>query len=350
MSEARDPSAEEPTRGNSRFPDPFAPASAAEDGGDTRRTARPTGTAASPATGSPEPATHEDGGTPGGPTTAPGDQDLPWKATAERRDLWGPVEKPLQGKVRSPASTDLTADPGSKAVGRPRFGLATRLGAPVVLGALAALATLIVVLGTGVAGPLIALLAAAGVGVLALGGIGLAVNAPRRAPTDRPVLDASVPEGTRAVLERVLEADAATRARLAEERPRATVPAATEVLDDLEELLTRMDALVGAEQLQSLRPSAGEVTMLEGMATRYVPELMDAASDTLGFLQTFAGSAREEALANLESIDRQLNVLAEGVEQIESDIVGGVSRSLEVHSEFLRSRFADQHLNPIIDV
>ena len=90
--------------------------------------------------------------------------------------------------------------------------------------------------------------------------------------------------------------------------------------------------------------------MLEGMATRYVPELVDAASDTLGFLQTFEGSARQEALDNLGSIDRQLNVLAEGVEQIERDIVGGVSRSLEVHSEFLRTRFADQHLNPIIDV
>ena len=152
------------------------------------------------------------------------------------------------------------------------------------------------------------------------------------------------------MLTRILEADATTRERITQLRPQAFVLAATEVLDDVQSLITRIDALVGSEQLQSLRPSAGEVTMLEGMATRYVPELVDAASDTLGFLQTFEGSAREEALENLESIDRQLHVLAEGVEQIESDIVGGVSRSLEVHSEFLRTRFADQHLNPIIDV
>ena len=298
MSAERDPSAEEPTSGNSRFPDPFAP--------------------------------------------SPGDQDLPWKATAERRDLWGPVQEPLEGTVRSPAS---------RAVGRPRRPPLVRFGAPVVLGGLAALAAAIVVLGTGLGGPLLALAAAAGLGAVTLGGVGIAVNAPRRGPGERPVLVASVPDGTRAVLERILEADATTRERVARLRPGArSTPSAALVLDDVESLLTRIDALVAAEQVQTLRPSAPEVTMLEGIAARYVPELVDAASDTIGFLQTFAGTARQEALTNLESVHRQLGVLGEGVEQIESDVVGGVSRSLEVHSEFLRTRFADQHVNPIIDV
>ena len=308
MSAGHDPSAERPHDGNGRFPDPFAPSST------------------SPST---EPRT------PG-----PGDQDLPWKATAERRDLWGPVQTPLEGKVHSPAARD---------VGRPRRSPLVRVGAPVLLGGLAAIATVVVGLGTALAGPLLVLGAAAGVGALTLGGSALVLNAPRRAP-EPALLGETVPEGTRAVLERILEADATTRARVTRLRPQAVAPAATEVLDDVESLLTRIDALVGSEQLQSLRPSSGEVTMLEGMASRYVPELIDAASDTLGFLQTFEGSARQEALDNLGSIDRQLNVLAEGVEQIERDIVGGVSRSLEVHSEFLRTRFADQHLNPIIDV
>ena len=308
VSAGHDPSAERPHDGNGRFPDPFAPAS-------------------------PSPST-------GPRTPAPGDQDLPWKATAERRDLWGPVQKPLEGKVHSPAS---------RGVGRPRRSPLVRVGAPVLLGGLAAIATVVVGLGTALAGPLLVLGAAAGVGALTLGGSALVLNAPRRAP-EPALLGETVPEGTRAVLERILEADATTRARVTRLRPQAVVPAATEVLDDVESLLTRIDALVGSEQLQSLRPSSGEVTMLEGMASRYVPELIDAASDTLGFLQTFEGSARQEALDNLGSIDRQLNVLAEGVEQIERDIVGGVSRSLEVHSEFLRTRFADQHLNPIIDV
>ena len=301
MSAGHDPSAERPHDGNGRFPDPFAPSST------------------SPST---EPRT------PG-----PGDQDLPWKATAERRDLWGPVQKPLEGKVHSPAS---------RGVGRPRRS--------VLLGGLAAIATVVVGLGTALAGPLLVLGAAAGVGALTLGGSALVLNAPRRAP-EPALLGETVPEGTRAVLERILEADATTRERVARLRPGArSTPSAALVLDDVESLLTRIDALVAAEQVQTLRPSAPEVTMLEGMASRYVPELIDAASDTLGFLQTFEGSARQEALDNLGSIDRQLNVLAEGVEQIERDIVGGVSRSLEVHSEFLRTRFADQHLNPIIDV
>ena len=310
MSAGHDPSAERPASGNSRFPDPFAPVS-----GDPEADAEL--------------------------AFAPGDQDLPWKATAERRDLWGPLEKPLEGKIHSPASKD---------VSRPRRSPLVRFGAPVLLGGLAAVATVAVGLGAALAGPLLVLAAAAGIGAVTLGGSALVLNAPRRGPGEVPVLGASVPESTRAVLTRILEADATTRERITQLRPQAFVPAATEVLDDVQSLITRIDALVGSEQLQSLRPSAGEVTMLEGMATRYVPELVDAASDTLGFLQTFEGSAREEALENLESIDRQLHVLAEGVEQIESDIVGGVSRSLEVHSEFLRTRFADQRLNPLIDI
>ena len=327
MSEERDPSAERPSSGttssgtnsgNSRFPDPFAPASGHRD-----------------------PHRAADRAADETLAFAPGDQDLPWKATAERRNLWGPLEKPLEGKVHSPAS---------KAVGRPRRSPLVRFGAPLLLGGLAAIATVVLGLGTAVAGPLLVLAAAAGIGVVTLGGSALVLNAPRRSEDERPVLDASVTGSTRTVLERILAADAETRERSAQLRPRATVPGATHVLDDVDSLVTRIDALVGSEQLQALRPSAAEVTMLEGIACRYVPELVDAASDTLGFLQTFAGSARQEALDNLESIDQQLGVLAEGVEQIEGDIVGGVSRSLEVHSEFLRTRFADQHLNPIIDV
>ncbi|ASK65876.1 hypothetical protein CFK39_08590 [Brachybacterium avium] len=321
MSAEQGPSAEPPTSGNNRFPDPFAPAPPV-----------PTGSRGSTDASAPA----------GSDARTPGDRDLPWKATAERRDLWGPIEKPLQGTVHSPAS---------KAVGRPRRSPLVRFGAPVLLGGLAAVLTLVVGLGAGLAGPLLALAAAAGIGVVTLGGSGALLNAPRRDQEERPVLDASVPDSTRAVLTRILDADAATREELSVLRPQASsTPSAATVLDDVDGLVTRIDALVATEQLQSLRPSTGEVTMLEGIACRYVPDLVEAASDTIGFLQTFEGSARQEALENLESIGRQLSVLAEGVEQIETDLVGGVSRSLEVHAEFLRARFADQHLNPIIDV
>ncbi|MFL0458200.1 hypothetical protein ACH0CV_12765 [Brachybacterium paraconglomeratum] len=323
MSAGETPSAEQPSSGSSRFPDPFAPDSPP------------------PQAHQPEPPAQRPTPSADGPSAAPGAQDLPWKATAERRDLWGPKQTALEGTVRGPASREVSA---------PRPSWLVRLGAPVVLGGLAGLATLLVVLGTGLGGPVLALGAAVGVGAVALGGVGVAVNRPRSGSAERPVIDASVAGGTRAVLERILEADASTRDRVAQLRPQASAAPATQVLDDVDSLLTRIDALVGAEHLQEMRPSAGEVTMLEGIATRYVPDLVDAAAEIIGFLRTFAGSAREEALANLASIDRQLDVLGEGVERIESDLVGGVSRSLEVHSEFLRQRFADQHLDPIIDV
>src|SRR5699024_4191095 len=92
-----------------------------------------------------------------------------------------------------------------------------------------------------------------------------------------PVLDASVPDGTRAVLERILEADATTRVRVARLRPGArSSPSAALVLDDVESLLTRIDALVAAEQVQTLRPSAPEVTMLEGIAAPPLRALLSA--------------------------------------------------------------------------
>ena len=160
MSAGDDPSAEPPTSGTNRFPDPFAPAPA-------------------PRSDSP------DSSSSGTPSVAPGDQDLPWKATAERRDLWGPIEKPLQGTVHTPAS---------RAVGPARRSPLVRFGAPVVLGGLAALAALAVMLGTGLGGPVLALAAAAGVGVVTLGGVGAAANRPLPAATARPVLDASVPD------------------------------------------------------------------------------------------------------------------------------------------------------------
>ena len=90
--------------------------------------------------------------------------------------------------------------------------------------------------------------------------------------------------------------------------------------------------------------------MLEGMADRYIPDLLDALDENLGFLSSFEGGARETAVANLESIDQQLEVLGEGIERIEADVVSGVSRSLEVHSEFLKTRFSAQRVNPLIDL
>ena len=273
---------------------------------------------------------------------APGDRDLPWKATAERRDLWGPADRPLEGKVHSPPTT--------ASVGRPRRRPLVSFGVPVLVGGLVGVGALVLGLGAALAAPLLVAGGALGVGVLAAGGSGLLLRATRPTPSSLLEADVDIAEPTQQMLEKILQATTETRTRTATLRTAASEPAAGLALEHVDALLRRIDALVGSETIQSLRPYAGEVTMLEGMATRYLPELVDATEDTVGFLATFRGSARQEALDNLTSIDDQLTVLGEGLERIEHDVVAGVSRSLEVHSEFLRTRFADQHLSPLIDI
>ncbi|HLS73548.1 MAG TPA: hypothetical protein VK046_07250 [Actinomycetaceae bacterium] len=241
------------------------------------------------------------------------------------------------------------APPTTASVGRPRSPVVS-FGLPILVGGLVGVGALVLGLGAALAAPLLVAGGALGAGVLAAGGSGLVLRATRPAPPALLAADADIAESTQQMLENVLQATAATRTRTARLRTRASEPAAALALEHVESLLLRIDALVGSEAIQSLRPYAGEVTMLEGMATRYLPELVDAAEDTIGFLATFRGSARQEALDNLTGIDDQLTVLGEGLERIEHDVVAGVSRSLEVHSEFLRSRFADQHLSPMIDI
>ena len=276
-------------------------------------------------------------------TPAPGYRDLPWKATAQRRDLWGPIKKPLEGTVHAPAST--------RAVGRPRRrSPLVSIGVPLLVGGLVGVGTLALGLGAALAAPLIVAGGALGIGVLAAGGSGLVVRATRPQQSRLLPAETEISEATREVLETILRSTTQTATRTGQLRRTASEPAAGLALERVDSLLRRIEALAGSEQIRSQRPSSGELTMLEGMATRYLPELVDASEETIGFLATFEGSARQEALDNLESIDGQLTVLGEGLERIERDIVGGVSRSLEVHAEFLRTRFADQHLNPLIDV
>src|SRR5690625_1153680 len=276
------------------------------------------------------------------PPVAPGHRDLPWKATAERRSLWGPTQRPLGAKVHSPANT--------ASIGRPRRRPLVTFGVPVLVGGLIGIGALALGLGAALAAPLIVAGGALGIGVLAAGGSGLVVRATRPQQSRLLPAETEISEATREVLETILRSTTRTATRTGQLRRTASEPAAGLALEHADSLLRRIEALVGSEQIRSQRPSSGELTMLEGMATRYLPELVDASEETIGFLATFEGSARQEALDNLESIDGQLTVLGEGLERIERDIVGGVSRSLEMHAEFLRTRFADQHLNPLIDV
>src|SRR5690625_3814775 len=95
------------------------------------------------------------------PPVAPGHRDLPWKATAERRDLWGPTQRPLEGKVHSPANT--------ASIGRPRRRPLVTFGVPVLVGGLIGIGALVLGLGAALAAPLLVAGGAVGAGGLEAG-------------------------------------------------------------------------------------------------------------------------------------------------------------------------------------
>lgn len=299
MSKRKHPAPQQPGYGESRFPDPFAP----------------------------------------------GHRNPPGNAPAGRPDQWNPPQRPLEGTVL-PAR--------SRGVAMPRRrGRWLTVGVPATLGGALGFSTFMVfgvssLIGGG--GLLTPLLAGLAIAAVAGGGTGLLLRNRKPKPVRLVAPDAQMPEGTRTLLEKSVKATTQQRRRLVKVRRRAAGPAAKPVFRRADALLQRINALLGSGSLQSRRPSDGDVMMLEGMATRYIPDLVDALEETVGFLASFEGDGRNKSLANLESIDQQLKVLAEGIERIESDVADGVSRSLEVHSEFLKVRFADQHLNPIIDI
>lgn len=234
-----------------------------------------------------------------------------------------------------------------------RRGRWLTVGVPAFLGVSLGFSTFIVfgvssLIGGG--GLLTPLLAGLAIAAVAGGGTGFLLRNRAPKPARLAAPDAQMPDGTRTLLEKSVKATTQQRRRLVKVRRRGAGPAAKPVFRRADGLLQRIDALLGSGSLQSRRPSDGDVMMLEGMATRYIPDLVDALEETVGFLASFEGDGRDKSLANLQSIDRQLEVLCEGIARIESDVADGVTRSLDVHSEFLKVRFADQRLNPIIDI
>lgn len=261
---------------------------------------------------------------------------------AGHRPAWGPPGDPLVGTVHAPLSTAV-------AVPRRRGRWLTTV-VPTVLGGTFGISSFMV-LGVssliGGAGLLAPLLAGLGVGVVVGGGTAFLL----RNRTQKPVrLGATeLPAGTRAALEKIVHSTKHQRRSLTRMRRAKPGPAVRPVLNRAELLLQRINALVGSAALQSRRASDDDVLMLEGMAARYVPELVRALEDTAGFLSPVTGEAREKALTNLQSIDQQLAALGEELDRIEHDLVAGVTRSLDVHFEFLRRRLPDQAADPFED-
>ncbi|WP_232820397.1 hypothetical protein [Brachybacterium sp. YJGR34] len=272
---------------------------------------------------------------PGGPP--------PWRAPSAQRPSWGPRHDPLEGTVHAPRSTQVTTPR--------RRGRFLTVWVPSILGGGLGI-SVFMVLGVssliGGAGLLAPLLAGLGVGVVAGGGLGLLLR--NRAPrTVRVPAAGEMPSGTRSTLETIARTSTQQRKRLARMRRHRPDPAVAPVLDRAEALLQKIDALVASGSLQSRRSSDADLQMLDGMAERYVPDLVGALEDTVGFLGPHTGGARDQAYANLRSIDQQLAVLGDRVERLENDLVAGVTRTLDVHSEFLRSRFPEDEDHPLLD-
>lgn len=221
----------------------------------------------------------------------------------------------------------------------------------------------------------------AGIAVVAGGAMATAVGVFLHAVSPAPSLlvttSDGVNESTAALLENVLNSTRDVRQKLEEwrgELPRiernmraqggagaasggdatsgryggASRPA--EVLDQLAGILTRIEGLAQTEAVQERDPSDGDLLMLEGIACRYIPELMDAVDDTFDFLAKFSGGALKDVQNNLETIHSEFGVMSETLEQLEQDVVRGVSHSLEVHSEFLRRRLKASDSPSIIDI
>lgn len=205
-------------------------------------------------------------------------------------------------------------------------GIGAVLGAPAVIGA------------------------AVGVGGLMAVGTALVTNWLRPAEPLLTTAYEDISESTEEKLEALLEKALELEDRIAALRRGLDDPTALDVLGDASSLIDRVQALTEFEAIQRLPVHSGEIEVLEGIVERYLPELLDASERSIGFLHTFAGSARDEAVANLQSVDAQLLILAESLESLERDVVRGVSRSLEVHAEFLRERFATQGVSPLIDL
>lgn len=220
-----------------------------------------------------------------------------------------------------------------------------------VAGLLTASISAVVGLGSSIAGPIGVAVAAVGAGALMFGGTRLVMTAVTPEPALLVSSGEDLNEQTAALLERVLQATVKNRDTLTTWQGRTQPEGrAHDVISVAQDLTNRIETLAQSEVIQRREPFDGTLGMLDGIATRYLPELMENLDDTIEFINKFSGSARQDALNNLDALNEQLGILGEALEKVERDIVKGTTHSLDVHSEFLRTRLKKSSSSPIIDV
>jgi hypothetical protein len=226
-----------------------------------------------------------------------------------------------------------------------RRGRWLTVGVPVVLAGVFGISSFMI-LGVsalvGGAGLLAPFLSGLGIAAAVGGGSAFLLRNRRPRPTRLGRSVEEISSGTRAMLEKIVKDSTQQRRRIHRMRRQVQGPTERRLLDRAETLLLRVDGLLGSAALQSRRASDPGVMLLEGMTERYVPELVGALEDTVGFLSpTSTEDTRARAAGNLQRIDEQLAVLDGRLDRLEHEVVSGVSRTLDVHSEFLRARFSD---------
>lgn len=218
--------------------------------------------------------------------------------------------------------------------------------AGILTGAISAVAGLGNTLGGSIGVTVVAL----GAGVIMFVGVRVLMSAVTPAPALLVPTSANINEQTSALLERVLQQTSENREKLDSWMTRTGEAGRTyDVVMQARGLTTRIETLAQSDVIQGRDPYDGTLAMLDGIATRYLPELMENLDDTIDFINKFSGQAQQDALANLSAVSEQLGSLGEALEKVERDIVKGTTHSLDVHAEFLRQRLAQGSTSPIID-
>ena len=115
-----------------------------------------------------------------------------------------------------------------------------------------------------------------------------------------------------------------------------------------------LDGIRNLAQTPAVRGRAtadGDVQTLYLLATDYLPTLVNLAIENDRMHSTFRGAgSRKGIVDNVQALDEQSAILGEALDQIEQDVVRGVSRDAAQHAAFLASRFEQARSGSLLDL
>lgn len=119
----------------------------------------------------------------------------------------------------------------------------------------------------------------------------------------------------------------------------------------LAHMLHGIRTLAATPALRSRTSIDGDVHMLHVIATDYLPTIVNLAVENDRMHSTFSGrSSRAQVEQNIRGLEEQAGILGENLDQIETDVVKGATRSIQEHEAFLRSRFERFGSDSVLDL